>query len=207
MGEVVSHGIERILENALKLYISYGIKSITMEDLCRETGISKKTLYIMVKDKTELIELVVEMERKIQSSSLALIISSENNSIDELILMNRYIHDYHGKYSPTFYFDLKKYYRQIYRDWMKKKREMMHDMILSNLEKGMEQGLYRQDLKPSIIAKLHLRRSEMIHSVEVMERNEMMDAEFVNEVFRYHIHGICNKKGLSYYKSKQTQLQ
>lgn len=199
--------IERILESAFSLYTSYGIKSITMDDLCKETGISKKTLYTVVKDKKDLVQKVIDNEKQSQIKRLDTMFTAGTNAIDELISMNQYIHKHQGNYSPTFYFDLKKNFSGIYRQWMQEKRQMMHDMILENLDKGIRQGLYRTDLVPATIAKLHLLRSEMMHSSEVIERNESMKSDFIDEVFRYHIHGICNEEGLSYYKNQQSQIQ
>lgn len=198
---------DRILNSALALYSKFGIKSITMDDLCRELGMSKKTLYQHVEDKNDLITQVLEHEKVIHQQIWDKMTRSDLNAIDELIHVNRQVHLNQGIHSPTFYFDLKKYYPQIYSEWMSNKRERMYEMIHRNLQKGLDEGLYREDLNPATISKLHMSRTETLHSSEILEEEEIAHPDFIDEVFKYHIHGICNDKGLAYFKQKQQEKQ
>lgn len=195
-------GIERILNSALSMYSKYGIKSITMDDLCRELGISKKTLYQHVEDKNDLIRKVIDYEIEMQREAMEKMFRSEMNAIDELMHVNRQIHLSQSIHSPTFYFDLKKYYPPIYNEWVEYKRKKLYDMIIRNMEKGVEEGLYREDMDARIISKLHVARVEMLHASGIIEENELSTARFIDEIFRYHIHGICNDEGLKYFRSK-----
>jgi AcrR family transcriptional regulator len=197
---------ERILNSALSLYSKYGLKSVTMDDLCRELGISKKTLYQIVVDKNDLISLVLDYERELQQSSMEKLFRSGLNAIDELIHVNRHIHTNQVIHSPTFYFDLKKYYPFFYNDWLEFKRKRMYDMIIRNLEKGISEGLYRKDMDVRVIAKLHMARTEMLHVSDIVNDEEFSTTSFVDEVFQYHIHGICNEAGLAYFKNKMKEF-
>ena len=199
-------GFERILNSALALYSKYGIKSITLDDLCRELGISKKTLYQHIHDKNDLIRKVIDYEISLQQKSMEKMFRSEINAIDELIYVNSMIHENQSIHNPTFYYDLKKYYPGIYAEWLDYKREKMFEMIHRNLEKGISEGLYRNDLDSIIISKLHMSRTESMHTSEIIDEKELSTSRFVDEVFSYHIHGICNEKGLAYYYSKKEQL-
>ena len=203
--ETMISGKERILNSALALYSKYGLKSVTMDDLCRELGISKKTLYQQVSDKNDLISQVLDYEKDIQQRSMERMMDSKLNAIDELIHVNRQIHASQSIHSPTFYFDLKKYHPQIYSRWLEYKRQRMFEMIRRNLEKGMEEGLYRKDLNVAVISKLHMARTEMMHSSDILEDDEFSTSNFIDEVFAYHIHGICNEEGLSYFKERMNE--
>lgn len=197
---------ERILNSALSLYSKYGLKSVTMDDLCRELGISKKTLYQIVVDKNDLIGQVLDYERVLQQRSMEKLLNSDLNAIDELIHVNRHIHTNQTIYSPTFYFDLKKYYPYLYSDWLEYKRKRMYDMIIRNLEKGIDEGLYRKDMDVRVISKLHMARTEMLHVSDIIDDEEFTTTTFIDEVFQYHIHGICNETGLAYFKKKMNEL-
>lgn len=187
------------------MYSKFGIKSITMDDLCRELGISKKTLYQHVEDKNDLIRKVIDYETDMQRKAMETMFQSEMNAIDELMHVNKQIHLSQSIHSPTFYFDLKKYYPSIYNEWVAYKRERLFDLIMRNLHKGINEGLYRQDMDSHIISKLHMARVEMLHASGIIEEDELSTARFIDEIFRYHIHGICNDKGLEYFRSKLDQ--
>jgi len=196
----------RLLKSALSLYSKYGLQSITMDDLCRELGISKKTLYLEVEDKNDLIRKVLEYEKALQRRAMERMSDSNMNAIDELIHVNKQIHASQTIHSPTFYLDLKKYHHQIYQDWIDYKRMRMYELIKRNLVKGISEGYYRKDLDVNVISKLHMARTEMMHSSEIIGNDEGSTTNFFNEVFKYHIHGICNEKGLAYYKSREKEI-
>mgnify|MGYP006283885303 CR=1 FL=1 len=200
-------GTERILNSALSLYSKYGIKSITMDDLCRELGISKKTLYQHVDDKQDLIRKVIGHEIEMQRNAMEQMFRSEMNAIDELMHVNKHIHLSQSIHSPTFYFDLKKYYPDIYNEWIEYKRNKMYEMIMRNLNKGIAEGLFRKDMDARIISKLHVARVEMMHASTIIEEEEYSTATFIDEIFNYHIHGICNDHGLKYFRMKLDQTE
>ncbi|MEX0981292.1 MAG: TetR/AcrR family transcriptional regulator [Bacteroidales bacterium] len=200
-------GFERILNSALALYSKYGIKSITLDDLCRELGISKKTLYQHIHDKNDLIRKVIDYEISLQQKSMEKVFRSEINAIDELIHVNRMIHENQSNHSPTFYYDLKKYYPDIYAEWLGYKRKKMLEMIHRNLEKGISEGLYRRELDSIVISKLYMSQTESMHTSEIFDEKELSSSRFADEVFSYHIQGICNEKGLAYYYPKIDQQQ
>lgn len=200
-------GTERILNSALSLYSKYGIKSITMDDLCRELGISKKTLYQHVTDKQDLIRKVIDYEIELQREAMEKMFLSKMNAIDELMHVNKQIHLSQSIHSPTFYFDLKKYYPAIYNEWVEYKRKKLYEMIMRNLEKGVAEGLFRQDMDARVISKLHVARVEMLHASGIVDDEELSAGRFIDEIFKYHIHGICNDEGLKYFRQHQDQSE
>jgi TetR/AcrR family transcriptional regulator, cholesterol catabolism regulator len=203
---MVLTGLERILNSALTLYSKYGIKSITLDDLCKELGISKKTIYQFITDKKDLIRKVVDYEISIQNNSYKKMVSSDINAIDELLYVNRQIHENQGIHNPVFYYDLKKYYPDIYNEWMKYKRARMYELIHRNLEKGIAEGLYRKEMDAAVISRLHMARTELMHSSDIIDEKEFSNSHFINEIFRYHIHGICNEQGLTYFKAHYKEF-
>lgn len=191
----------------MSLYSKYGIKSITMDDLCRELGISKKTLYQHVTDKQDLIRKVIDYEIELQREAMEKMFLSKMNAIDELMHVNKQIHLSQSIHSPTFYFDLKKYYPSIYNEWVEYKRKKLYEMIIRNLEKGVAEGLFRQDMDARVISKLHVARVEMLHASGIVDDEELSAGRFIDEIFKYHIHGICNDEGLKYFRQHQDQSE
>ena len=111
-------------------------------------------------------------------------------------MVNQKIHKVRACYSPTFYYDLRRYSPEIYRRWISDKRQNMYSLITQNLKKGKQEGVYRQEIDESIIGRLYMARIEMLDSNEIIEEIDSRSSNFMKEVVSYHLHGICNQEGL-----------
>ena len=187
---------EDLLAKVSVLYRKYGIKSVTMDDVAHELGISKKTLYQFVSDKTELVKMVVEHVRHCNFNSMGEKEETDLNAIEELIEVSQHLNTVMKDHSPSYEYDLKKYYPDIYRNLMLARRKLMYESMISNIRKGKKEGVYRNDLDETIIAKLYLLRIENMQSSEIFGREEIHSQKFFREVFVYHIHGLATEKGL-----------
>ncbi len=105
--------LKNILLRVYKLYNRFGIKSVTMDDVARELGISKKTLYQCVKDKSELVEKVVFFNTIHHRDLIYKIVAQKHNAIEELLEVNRYMNEMLKEQNPTLDYDLRKYYPEI----------------------------------------------------------------------------------------------
>ena len=198
--------IEDLLKKVSALYRKYGIKSVTMDDVAHELGMSKKTLYQFVSDKTELVQMVVEHVRKCNFSSMKKRKGTELNAIEELIEVSQHVNRLMKDHSPAYEYDLKKYYPDIYRNLMSARRKLMYESMIANIRKGKKEGIYREELDEKIIAKLHLLRIENLQSNEIFGEDEMHSPKFFREVFVYHIHGLATDKGLKILRDNVDKL-
>jgi len=188
--------LQDILEKVSALYRKFGIRSITMDDVAREIGISKKTLYLYVTDKTDLVKRVVEHVGHCNFESLANKYDPEKNAIEDLIEVSIRVNSLMKSYSPSYYYDLEKYYPDIFRDLMVARRKIMYESMLENIRKGKNEGLYRNELDEEIIAKLHLLRIENLQENEIFSEEEIRSTKFFREMFVYHIRGLATDKGI-----------
>lgn len=197
---------ENILEKVSVLYRKYGIKSVTMDDVAHELGISKKTLYQFVKDKTELVEKVVEHTLQCNFSSMKAKRGTGGNAIEELIEVSQWVNALMKDHSPSYEYDLKKYYSGIYRNLMSARRKLMYESMLVNIRQGKKEGIYRRELNEEIIAKLHLLRVENLQSSEIFKEEEMRSVKFFRELFVYHINGLATQKGREVLRKNKARL-
>ena len=197
---------ERVFNTVLALYSKYGIRSITMDDIARELGMSKKTLYQHVHDKNDLVDRVIDYEIETNRQFMEEMMLAKLNAIEELIHVNKRINALRGIHSPTFYFDLKKYYPATFTRLMDYKRKRMYELVMRNLKKGKKEGLYREEMDEHVIAMLYVARIEMLSSNEIINESESASIRFIREVFLYHLHGICNDKGLEFLKAHKEKL-
>lgn len=199
--------LKNILKKVSGLYMKYGIKSITMDDVSRELGISKKTLYQYVTDKDDLVGKFIDNEISLRQAEICNCFGLGFNAIEELfeisIFMNKMMRDQ----NPATEHDLKKYYPEHYQKILKARREGMYEYILLNLRKGIKEGLYREDMNTEIIAKLYLSRAEYSHMNEVFTKEEFSSMRFFNEIIIYHVRGIATEKGIIVLENKIKELE
>jgi hypothetical protein len=199
--------LKNILLKVRELYTKYGIKSITMDDVAAELGISKKTLYQYVTDKDDLVGKFIDSEIILRQEEICKCFSSDFNAIEELfeisVFMNRLMKDQ----NPATEHDLKKYYPHHYYKTVKTRRDRIFNYILLNLKKGKEEGLYRKELNDEIIAKLYLSRVENIHVNDLFTVEEFTSMKLFLELLMYHIRGIATEKGIIVLEKKMKELE
>jgi TetR/AcrR family transcriptional regulator, cholesterol catabolism regulator len=191
-----------ILEQAKILFYRYGVKSVSMDDLARHAGVSKKTLYEYFCDKTDIIKRVLEMHCQIQQEKIHSVGCSHLNSIDVLIAVTEFIVAEIKDTNPAFIYDLNKYYPEIMRTFVEGKNKFVHDCIIQNLHCGIKEGLYRTDMNQDIIALIYTSRMNTLAQDEVMKFQDFSYADVVKELMLYHIRGISSAKGIKYYEEK-----
>ena len=155
-----------ILERVRELFYKFGVRSVSMDDICRDLGLSKKKLYQHVTSKTELVEKLLELERQ----NFEIIFETHNfegvNAIDILLTVSRVLGERFRDVSPSMTFDLKKYYPDIYHRHIDERIEFIYSKIQINLQKGISQGMYRDDLSIELVARLYIRRLIDLHNPE-----------------------------------------
>lgn len=188
------HG--NFLLRVYELYNRFGIKSVTMDDVSRELGISKKTLYECIEDKSELVRLVMEMVYRYHGEKLNEITTRGLNAIEEIFEVNRYMTQMVKEQNPTLMYDMQKYYPELHQSLMQEQRKRMHEAIRANLIKGIGEGLFRKEMNVDIISGLHMSRMEYRYRQDSNQHLEIDSREVMQEIFIYHMHGIANENGL-----------
>ncbi len=189
---------QEITEKARKLFLEYGIRSVSMDDIAKELSISKKTLYQLFKDKADLVKHIIILETERIMKEMQEQIENAENSIDRMLKINEHLIRIRQKTPKKINFDLKKYYPEILEELKKNLEMKMMTAVKENHKKGQEEGLIRTDMNLDVIAALQVNRSAMIDNMAQMLN---LDYETIlNEIFDYHIRAIATQKGIEYYK-------
>jgi AcrR family transcriptional regulator len=199
--------VQHIIEKVSALYLSYGIRSVTMDDVARELGVSKKTLYECVADKNDLVEKFLDFHAKRLGAALMCIYNGKMNAIDALLEISRIINHFLKDINPSITFDLQKYHPEIWKKLMKYKSLHVYDNVMTNLRQGIKEGLYRSDMKPEVIAKIYVSRVELSMEPGLTDALNYSSSEIFNELINYHIRGIASKKGIEYLDKKIATQQ
>ncbi len=187
------------LKTVLGLYSKYGIKSVTMDDVSRELGISKKTLYNFVTDKNELVEKVIDFQCKERKTWMKSLNLDKLPALEEVVQVSKMINKTISEFSPSFQYDLSKYYIAIHRKMMNINRESMAKSMLQNIKKGKAEGYYRTELNEDIIVNMHISNVENLTETGFYNAQKVNPEKVQRELFAYHMHAILNEKGLEEY--------
>jgi len=199
--------LKNILLKVRELYMKYGIKSITMDDVASELGISKKTLYQFVTDKDDLVGKFIDNEIELRQEEISKCFKIGFNAIEELVEISIFMNKMMRDQNPATEYDLRKYYPHHYQKTVKTRRERMYNYVLLNLKKGKEEGLYREDMNEEVIAKLYMSRSENIYFSELFTVEEFTSIKLFVELLTYHVRGIATEKGISVLEKKIKELE
>lgn len=200
---------EYIIEEADRLFCQYGFKSVTMDDIAKQLGMSKKTIYQHFSDKDELVNILILDKLSKQECTIDQSISAAPNAVVEILSSIATMNDQLTNMNAKLFFDLQKYHPKawlIFKDFKEKK---LKETIYKNLVRGVEQGLYREDINLEILTQLRLNQLDTIfnnHNHDDLNKYSLV--QIMIEITEHFLHGICNLKGLatiSEYKQNKTQ--
>jgi len=196
---------KELFEKVTHLFMQYGIKSMTMDEVARQLGISKKTLYQFVDNKKDLVKRMMELHIECEQCSMKANFEDCNNAIDEMMMMSKQVSSQMKEMHPSILFDMKKYHPEAFQILLNHKDKFIRQCIQKNLENGTNEGLYRSNFNPEIITSFYLFLVGSIMSSDLNSKQEFNFYETHTEMMRYNIRGIASPKGREYLKQKFNQ--
>lgn len=185
-----------LLQRVAEMYMRYGIKSVSMDDVAREAGISKKTLYQYFTDKSELVEAFIQFESSRITGIIDQVISANLDAVTEMFEIHKFMDHMTRSHSHVAEYDLKKYYPQLFQQVLQTKRNRIYSIGKNNIDKGKQEGLYRNDVNGDIIAKMNLLRYESSMDSCIFSGEELLSQDFFMEMFIFFVRGIGTPKGI-----------
>jgi len=186
----------RILIKAESLFLRYGIKSVSMDDIARELGISKKTLYQSVENKKDLLMQVIQAHVTAELEAMTTIQTEAADAIDEMLRVTQYVLPTLRQMSPTVVYDMQKYYQEVWQLIEAYHNEHIFSMIKTNLQRGISEGVYRDDFNADIVAKLYVGKTMLVVDEDLFPLKNYNKENLFKEYIKYHIRGIASAKGL-----------
>jgi len=199
---------ERILQKANELYMRYGIRSVTMDEIALQCGVSKKTIYQFFADKDELVEAIVKEKIKFSEECCDTDISSSVDAVDEIFKTIDMVEELLKNMNPAVIFDLKKYHYEAFKEMEKHKSEYVYTTVKNNLLRGIKEGLYREDINVEILSRYRVENITLPFNPDfyVKTKNSLADVE--TEILLHYLYGIASPKGyklISKYQQERTK--
>lgn len=180
---------ELIVKTALEQFKKYGIKSVSIDDICRQMSMSKKTFYQYFPGKEELVAIVLQYMNKCVEGMAQKMMEGKSTieCVRMLVDMHQKASDVHKE--PPFHYDLEKYYPQLYREHVRNIHLGTKQILMQHLQQGKDEGIYREDLDVemcavmySIIQQAYVRNEDEIHTVSPKRLMRFMMESFLRSI-------------------------
>ena len=186
---------DRIRQKSLELFMKYGIRAVTMDEISVQLGISKKTIYHFFEDKDELVLAIIEF--KIEGSKCECMsdVAKAKDPIHEMILAIEMMQEMFENMNPAIMGELEKFYPVAYKKFLAYKYNFIYDQVKDNLKRGIEAGLYREDLDLDVLIKFRLETMMMAFNQQMFPAGRYSLFKVALELTLNFLFGIATLKG------------
>jgi len=198
---------ERIQQKAEQLFRAYGIRSVTMDEIASQLGISKKTIYQFFSDKEEVVAAVFHGIIDSNKSCCMKDRKRAENPVHEVFLAYDMAMEMFRNMNPAILFDLMKYHPEVHQRFHEYKYGFMYEMISHNLKRGIEMELYRADLDIDIITRFRIESLMFGFNTMVFPDNKNNLAKIEAAIFEHFLYGIATTKGIKLIEKYKKQRQ
>ena len=186
---------DRIKQKADELYRRYGVKSVTMDEIASQLGVSKKTIYQSFNDKNELVDaVIVEMldynKLCCQASRMQAL-----NAVDEVYLGMESLQDMLDNMNPSILFDIERGHPNTFKKFTEFKYDFLFDLMKKNIERGKNEGLYRPEINAELISKIRIETIMLAFNEEVFPKNQYSLLYIQQEMVEYFLFAVATPKG------------
>ena len=193
---------EKIVNGALELYMRMGVKSVNMDEVATNLGISKKTLYVYFDNKQDLVNHCFQKHYDLVSEMINTSAAQFENAIDELFAIDESCSIIMKQINPYLLGELKRYYPNTWALIEQLKQKVLFNIMKKNLNKGIKQEIYRKEIDVDVIAMLMINRIDTLINEEVFPLTQYDFRKLLTEIRIYHLRGIATIKGINYLEQK-----
>jgi TetR/AcrR family transcriptional regulator, cholesterol catabolism regulator len=186
---------EKILSTALSLFFKYGIRHVTMDEIARELGMSKKTIYRYYREKDDLVSQLCDQELKKHECDFTDLHRNAKDPIHEIMLISEKTRAMMQNINPTFFLDLRKFYPEAFARFQKFRNGCIYNNITGNIHKGLDAGYYRPELDPDFVTRYRLAQIDMVMFGGYFPHEKMSLATLNEQVLDMFVYAICTPKG------------
>ena len=198
---------ERIKQKADELFRQYGIKSVTMDEIAAQLGVSKKTIYQGFADKDELVDAVISDMIIYNQNCCSQYSKKAENAIHEVFLAMEMIQEMFANFNPSILFDMQRNHPNTFSKFLKHKHSFLFDVVKNNVERGMKEGLFREDINADVVAKIRLETMFLPFNQDLFPKNKFSLIDLERQMIHYYLFSIASLKGYKLILKYQQQIK
>jgi AcrR family transcriptional regulator len=185
----------RIKQKADELFRRYGIRSITMDEIANQLGISKKTIYQSFADKDELVDEVITDLLLYNKERCNKDRFKADNAVQEVFFAMEMMDEMFENMNPTILFDLERNHPQTFKKFQHHKHSFLFQVIKDNIERGKKEELYRDDINTDVVARVRLETVMFPFNPEIFPKSKFNLVDLEQQMIEYFLFGIASLKG------------
>ncbi len=186
---------ETIVKKATEMFMSFGFKSVTMDDIANELGISKKTIYQHFCNKHDLVEASTLNVFENVSCGIDGIREMGKNSIEEIFIIRSFMMQHLNNESASPFYQLQKFFPKIFSCLRAKQFEKMNGCMIDNLQRGIDNGLYRDNININFISRIYFTGLTGVKDQDIFPATMFNISDLTKQFLEYHLRGIVTAKG------------
>lgn len=191
---------EKILGSAEELFIRYGIRSVTMDDVARDASMSKKTLYQYFDNKDGLVLEVALRHFEKETKDFNEIKDQANDAIHEVMLVSQCLRKHVFRMNPSLLFDMQKYHGTAWDEYLKFKHSTIRGNIEDNIRRGMEEGYFRPEIDAEILSILRVEQVQLAFNQKIFSSDKWDLPTIQLQLMDHFVNGLLTDKGREKYK-------
>ena len=190
---------ENILQVAIKRMQQVGIRSVSVDDICHELGMSKKTFYVFFASKDDLVQAILHKHEQKMAREVQHLVADKTVLqciVDWTKIARQTEKSTHQ--TPPMLYDLKKYYPTLHQEHLQRMRKMMQQFLVQFLKKGQGEGIFREEIDIEVAALLLVNTHLML--AERAERHKMKPQDvrhMGNTTIDILLRGMLTAEGLT----------
>jgi TetR/AcrR family transcriptional regulator, cholesterol catabolism regulator len=197
---------ERILYKATEMCFRFGIRSVTMDDIAKELGISKKTIYTHFEDKDEIIYQIMQSEMLKDKCEWNELGKNAKNIIEKMINAQHLMKKSMEGINPSIFLDIKRFHPRAWALFQSHKHQFILKTITDDINKGIEEGLFRKDINVEFMGRYRMEQVELGFDPAVFPTEKYNMIEIQTTLMDHFIRGILTEKGLNQYNTYQQSV-
>lgn len=195
---------KRILQIATEQFFRFGVRTVTMEDIARLAGMSKKTIYQEFSDKKDLVKEAFEQMLEADRVRLSVILDNEDGVIEHLVKTSKMMRDRLQNLNPMVIMEIQKYFPESWRMFEDFKSRVIMSDLVNVIEKGKKLGYFREEIDSEILAKVRVNQITSAFEPSNLKNPEYNFADEQMVLMDHFLHGIFTEKGREAYASQQA---
>lgn len=188
---------EHIISTASRMFVQLGYKRVTMDDIARELSMSKKTLYQYFKDKKDIVSAATRYHLLNEEKLFHEFTADCDNAIEYLVRTSKFMRQHISGINPCAFIDLQKYYPAAWQIFDAFKRDFIFSNIYETLERGKEEGYFRNDIQSEILAIMRMEQVPMAFDQQLFPRQKFEALEVQQQFLKHFVEGILTEEGRS----------
>jgi len=177
------------------LFMKYGIRSVTMDQISEHLGISKRTLYETFTDKGELIREGIEYLSNIKRTEARQTIEKSDNVIETIYILARKGEEIKQQINPLFFEDIRKYYPDVHVSITTEGRYRDYSLTHNLLKKGINDGLFKRGLDIELVNKFFHQVMNIVMNEEIFPKDNYTHEDIIRNIIMPYLIGISTNKG------------